>query len=328
LKIEGCAFNRGKKGTVRDDSRALVLIKLPDDVKKWFHDVFAALNIRVSAKVSRIPTTHEVSLDLTFVEHLSHVSAPIRFASEWIVRLETHFVGGLRHWFQWEIADVGVLIMYRYKGSLVRTKVALLQSKRLYPNGQHIDEDRVSMYETGFARLYHDETAHKALTARARLRTDKQSKYLALIVDDKQYTAIADFERSKKIPVHYLLYNPLRLPNLVTLPAEGNHGGSPTPCRVGARVIRATQLRQFLRTNAAGYQPQYADLLHAPFNARPSIAGWRLEHFIVDLLLGCHEGYIATGQNDERLADIFFRRGGPIAAAVAITIDAPVPFAD
>jgi hypothetical protein len=50
---------------------------------------------------------------------------------------------------------------------------------------------------------------------------------------------------------------------------------------------------------------------------------WRLEHFVVDLLLGCETGYIANSPNDSGLNYIFNRRTAPISAALALTIDAP-----
>jgi hypothetical protein len=49
--------------------------------------------------------------------------------------------GPLRHWRSWEVADIGVLVMFRRKGKLYKSKSALLQSKRLYPNEQPFEED-------------------------------------------------------------------------------------------------------------------------------------------------------------------------------------------
>ena len=46
--------------------------------------------------------------------------------------------------------------------------------------------------------------------------------------------------------------------------------------------------------------------------------------FVVDLLLGCRVGYVAEDLlRDEGLERVFYRRTGPIAAAIAVTIDAP-----
>lgn len=75
--------------------------------------------------------THETSLDLTVIEQLSQVASPLRFSGEWLVRLDTHYLGGGRHFGSWEIADLGVLVVFRRRGVVERVKVALLQSKRL-----------------------------------------------------------------------------------------------------------------------------------------------------------------------------------------------------
>jgi hypothetical protein len=66
---------------------------------------------------------------MTLIEQLSQYAAPFRFSSDWLVRLETHYLGGPRYWGIWEIADVGLLVVFRRKGVVERTKLALLQSK-------------------------------------------------------------------------------------------------------------------------------------------------------------------------------------------------------
>jgi hypothetical protein len=48
---------------------------------------------------------------MTFVEHFTQFGAPRRFGSGWTVRIDNHFLGGLRHWYRrWEIADIGLLV--------------------------------------------------------------------------------------------------------------------------------------------------------------------------------------------------------------------------
>jgi hypothetical protein len=72
---------------------------------------------------------------------------PRTLTSGWTVRIATHYLGGGRHYGEWngwerrwEVADIGVLVMFREAGKLRRTKVALLQSKRLYPDEQEFEE--------------------------------------------------------------------------------------------------------------------------------------------------------------------------------------------
>lgn len=88
----------------------------------------------------------------------------------------------------------------------------------------------------------------------------------------------------------------------------------------------AQQLRTALQDRPQGHSPAYHDLQHglaAPFALDQHRAGWRLEHFVVDLLLECETGYIANSPDDGGLNYIFNRRTGPISAALALTIDAP-----
>ncbi len=75
------------------------------------------------------------------------------------MQISTHYLGGGRHvsaWpglpRRWEI-DIGVLVLFRQHGRLIRSKVALLQSKRLYPDELEWDEDSPLDYMTGFGRL-------------------------------------------------------------------------------------------------------------------------------------------------------------------------------
>lgn len=85
-------------------------------VKNWLLSVFAEVNERASRKLSRIPTTHETSLDETVIEQLSQVACPFRFGNDWLVRIDTHYLGGGRHFGRWEIADLGVLVIFRRAG--------------------------------------------------------------------------------------------------------------------------------------------------------------------------------------------------------------------
>jgi hypothetical protein len=90
--------------------------------------------------------------------------------------------------------------------------------------------------------------------------------------------------------------------------------------------VPAQQLRTALDGQPEGHSPAYGELqreLAAPFTLAQHQAGWRLEHFMVDLLLNCETGYIASSPSDRGLNYIFNRRTGPISAAIALTIDAP-----
>lgn len=288
-------------------------IELPPDVIEYIRGVFATCNERTSAKLTRMPTTHETSLDLTFIEALSQFSAPHRTDSEWIVRLDAHYLGGGRHFGEWEIADIGFIVVFRRSGSVQRRKIALLQSKRLYPQEQGFEEDSAVDYMIGFARLMQGDDNDLAAMEDRTFSFSKTCRYKAFKVRDGQYKRIEAYEQQHSIPVHYLLYHPLILPWSQVIPVRGN---GPLPlCGLGAQVKRARDVRAALTSVAENSSPAFSDL-HL-------VTGWNLESFVADELLRCREGYIAQGGQDPGLFQVFNRRSGPIAAAIAVTIDEP-----
>ena len=128
----------------------------PRDVVDYVRNVFVVCNRRIGRKIAAVPNASEQSLDLTMIEHLSQYSAPTILPSDWTVRIDIHYLGGRRHFDRWEVADIGVLLFLRRAGKLVRSKVALFQSKRLYPDSGDIDEEEAADYHVGFARLVPD----------------------------------------------------------------------------------------------------------------------------------------------------------------------------
>lgn len=307
-------------------------IPIPADVRDWLRAVFAGCNERVSSTITQVPTIHEVPLDMTFIQHFLAVSSPRRLPSGWTVEVSTHYLGGGRHFApwddwptRWEIADIGLLIVFRQSGKVLRSKVALLQSKRLYPDEQDFDEESPLDYMVGFGRLFHSDDDWAAVTEPRRFSFTTDSHYRALMTGVPQYDAIATYETQRNIPVYYLLYNPRQIPSSAIIPLAGEPELTGT-CEVGCRVVPATQLRRALADNTIGHSPTYGELhasLGEPFSPDTHPAGWRLEHFVIDLVLDCQAGHVAASRDDGGLNYIFNRRTGPISAALAVTIDAP-----
>jgi hypothetical protein len=295
---------------------------LPPAVTRWINSVFLNTNKVVTRKLSEIPTVHEPSLDMSFVESLSRVPVPPPIAG-WRVQIQTHFLGGRALFMNWEIADIGLLVFIRQGGRLVRSKLALLQSKRLYPDEiKQLPDDRLR-YEIGFATLSQsDEDYERALQPRAFHFTDK-SRYGAFVIEDRQHNAVRDYQKDKGIPVYYMFYNPFSIPWTQTVPvSKAVLGRAPT---VGIRVVPAETLFKKLAGLSAGQSPSFGDVasLAGEFGTKKNRAGWRLEYFMAELLVPCHEGYITTDRDDRALFEVFFRRSAPITAAIAIGVDAP-----
>jgi hypothetical protein len=298
---------------------------LPVDAVKWLRYVFRECNSRVSTKLSRIPTNHESSLDFTFIESLTHFESPFKTASGWIIRIETHYLGGWRQFRQWEIADIGLIVTLRQHGRLRAAKTVLLQSKRLYPNELNFDEDKKIDYEVGFGRLFHPADPFQVAGRNRSFTFTVSSQYKALLKDDNQYLAIEQYEKIVGVPVYYLLYNPRQIPWTTSIPIVSIRPKRVGPVKIGARVLPATNLRNSVAARSPGYSPAFLNLLSlpSPFNSKSHAGGWKLEHFIVDLVLGCKAGHLAKDQNDLPLHAVFARRDAPISAAIGITIDAP-----
>jgi len=295
------------------------MLPIPTDVTEWIRKVFRECNERITEKLSNNPNLPEESLDLTWIEHLSQYASPVTLGSSWTIKIETHYLGGLRHFRNWEIADLGVLMFFRRAGALERSKVALLQSKRLYPSNNTVqEEDRID-YKIGFARLADPESLQQSVAVQAEFQFDDSCRYGALSAKSDQVKAIADYQKQNKTPVYYQFYNPWRIPFTQRIPLSQFKRPS-GKLNLGTRVIPARDVHKLLASYVAGQKPTLADIEGlcpgAPY-------GWTLEHFIADLLLGCVEGSIFTSISEERIQNLFYRRSGPISAAIAISIEAP-----
>jgi hypothetical protein len=293
--------------------------RIPEDVTEWVRIVFRECNERITEKLSNNPNLPEESLDLTWIEHLSQYASPVTLSSSWTVKIETHYLGGLRHFHNWEIADIGVLIFFREAGALNRSKVALLQSKRLYPSNNTVqEEDRID-YEIGFARLADPESLQQSVAVEAEFQFDDACRYGALAAKSEQVKAIASYQKQNKTPIYYQFYNPWRLPFTQRIPLS-QFKRPAGKLRLGTRVIPARDVHTLLARYVAGQKPTLAELKDlCPDHSY----GWPLEHFVADLLLGCVEGSIFKDISEERIQNLFYRRSGAISAAIAISIEAP-----
>jgi hypothetical protein len=292
--------------------------EIPGDVLSWIRQVFAQGNSRVTEKLVRNPNLHEESLDLTWIEHLSRFSAAERFPSKWVARIESHYLGGLRHFRNWEIADIGLLVFLRLAPGSYVNKVALFQSKRLYPNGVPIREEIPLDHEIGLARLADPEFLALPVGPSTKFRFTEDSRYGALRRDSNQVGAIADYQKEVGLRVYYQLYNPWTVPFTQQIPLAGYVPPEGAP-ELGVRVLPAQAVHGKL-DQQAGATPRLRDF--ADLSPLPS-HGWRLEDFVCDELLACREGDRFDSPNDYKIERLFYRRTGAIAAAISVTIEAP-----
>lgn len=290
-------------------------------MRQVFHDC----NDRISRKLSRIPNLHETSLDHSFIEHFTHYCRPVKMESEWTVRFDCHFIGGGRHYMRWEVADVGILVVFRQKGRVLRSKVTLLQSKRLYPNESPTVQTNPLDRDLGFNYLFMNDERWAELNAPRTFTFSAESKYRALKVGDGQYKAIEKYEQKYRIPVHYLLYNPLTIPWSVSFPITLD-GDQVAECDVGCRIVPSKQVRKAIALLSIDRPPSYGELsrmLGQPFTSAECKGGWRMESYVVDELLSCKDGLIDETPQYAELTRIFSQKTQPIHSAMTITFDMP-----
>ena len=257
---------------------------------------------------------------MTIVEFLSQYSGPRAVAPGWFVRIDVYCLGGLQHYYGWEVGDIGVLVFAKRGGRVLANKVAVLQSKRLYPNKGAVIELTREDYNMGFGTLLPGGGAAAPLSGHYSFPFTESSKYRALLIDDDQYKAIREYEEQRHIPMHYLLYNPWVLPVTYTFPVSG----SPKLGRMGngsARVTPAAPLRAVLSSKPKGYAPSFRDLRHVVSNEVQHASGWRLERFMAELVMRCQQGRVFQSLQEDDIFALFNRRSGPIAATVAVTVE-------
>jgi hypothetical protein len=293
---------------------------LPADVIEWVRTVFSTGNARVSDKLDRNPNVPEESLDLTWIEHLSQSSSPVRLPSDWTVQVETHFLGGLRHWGRWEIADIGLLLFADLSPTVAIRKVALLQSKRLYPSAGSVEEETVSDYAIGIGRLADPEVLQRPLSLAREFEFTEDCRYGALVAGSEQVERITEYEDAVGLKVYYQLYNPSTLPFRQRIPLEGQ-GSAVGSITHGVRVIRANRLHPLLDSLPQHARPSVRDL--SGIEGLNDGIGWRLESFVADEWLGCREGDEFGSVGDDPIQRLFYRRSGPISAAISIRVQAP-----
>ncbi|MEO1585583.1 MAG: hypothetical protein AAFR96_13560 [Planctomycetota bacterium] len=167
-------------------------------------------------------------------------------------------------------------------------------------------------YEIGMARLDDPELDSVSLFELVDFEFNDGCRYEAIKQESDQIHAIDSYMSNQSIPVYYQLYNPPSLPLAVRLPLCERPQVDPNP-QTGIRILRATDVH--LQVSALSRSPSVSDFVASD--------QWRLENFVADELLACREGHRYERRDDPSIQNLFYRRNGPISAAVAISLEAP-----
>jgi len=295
---------------------------IPQEVIDYIRTIFADANDRVSRALTVQPATPEESLDTHLIGLLS-TTPPMFFAqSKAGVVVESHWLGKRHMWRSWEVADIAFLITVRVAGMIAARKVTLLQMKRLYSEELAGAELERYDHELGIGRIFDKSERIVPLFPQRVFRFTPESKYAMVKAADRQVTVIDDYAKWKNIEVFYGLYNPMTVPFTGKYPWDYS---TPLPSTntVGCRVMPSTNVHGVLSKMQKGQSPSYADLTFAPFFEPDGVSGhgWRLENFIADEVLNCRRGMLFTGSFDQTFRELMYERTGPLASAIAITID-------
>jgi hypothetical protein len=297
------------------------MYQLPSTVLNYLKGHFANCNDHLSKSLSLFPGIREESLDNNFIAYFSNIGGPVKVDPNWTVRFEAHFIGGGRHYYTWEVADIGLMVIFRRNGKIIRSKMAFLQSKKLYANNLKTPQ-RDPYGRMGMGRLLDTDEEHLEIVRTKTLQFKEASKYKAFKKDSEQQEGMSSFQRRFGINMYYLFYNPVIIPHTIVSPLEGIIDLPSN--EIGCRVMTKDFLDEALKIHPKNHVPSYGDIkymLTGEFINDEHTGGWRFEYFIVDLLIGCKEGLIDDSPNFKTLQELLYQKSSPISAALSITID-------
>src|SRR5260370_39282754 len=111
------------------------------------------------------------------------------------------------------------MVFFRGGGKVLRSKLAFLQSKKLYARPLKLQEYD-PYFRVGMGRLLVTEDEHSELVQPKLLKYTEASRYRALKLGSKQQGAIEAFSARFGVAIHYLLYNPSVIPWGIKTPVE------------------------------------------------------------------------------------------------------------
>ncbi len=301
---------------------------IPTDVVGWFRGVFLDANKRVCERLENLPNIRETSLDDGLVEALIPNCAPTLLSSGAIVRMDTHNIGGLRRlgpvpWEldyltrrRWETADIAILVFIYRGNTLVGKKIGLLQSKRLFPANNDVEEDDEITFQYGMNAFLHRENKQAVATLHRNFHFNRDCLYGAIKSGADQCNQIDRINVEFGKTVYYLLYNPHSLPVRISYPLQQRIVVNDID--IGCRVYDSEVVHRVLSGLAKGKSPSFSMIENAS-NGK----SWPLEVWAADLLLTCKVGEQFDDARDGRVRYFLERRSGPIGAALAVSITLP-----
>jgi len=290
---------------------------IPDDAIAWFHNAFADANRKVAEALVNVPNIRETSLDDTFIQALIPHSAPTLLDSGVLVRMDIHNIGGLRRMWRWEVADIGILVFVIRARRIIARKIGFLQAKRLYPTNDLVDDEDPTGFQYGMNAFLKRDPSPLSMALSQRFEFHSQCRYGAIQAKSDQVLSINNFSQQSGYPVHYLLYNPHKLPIMISYPVSKRQVLRRVPA-VGCRVVPAPTIHSLLSRLTKGSTLTFQQIQHHAGNDF-----WQVQHWAADLMLSCKVGREIGPEDEEIVRRMIERRAGPIGAAIAMNIELP-----
>jgi hypothetical protein len=200
------------------------------------------------------------------------------------------------------------------RDNLICRKIGFLQSKRLYPKNNDVDDtDPVGFFYGMNAFLKRGEKSPLG-TLHRMYDFDEQCIYGEIKAQSDQIKVISDFNKRFGTAVYYMLYNPPDLPCSVQYPVMARQSVSAP--KIGCRVHSASDIHSAVAPLKKGAAPSYGMV------AASTNSDWRVEDWVSELL-SCKVGRQFDQTDDEMLRRLVVRRSGPIGAAILISIALP-----
>jgi hypothetical protein len=299
--------------------------QIPNDVIEFTRGIFAQPNLRATTTLARQPAAHEVMLDFQLIAALDEVG-PCLLGSGVAIDIETHWIGGRRHYNGREVADIVILVVLRRGDRLLWRKVALLQSKRLWP--REIPGVQMELNDIGIIRRLVDQNEGIPTRTNARrFHFTNECVYKEMAESSIQVEVIEEYVNKYNIPVFYSFYNPPTMPFQGTIPrlVSGNQAFADN--QLGCRVLTSQDVHAALWRLSFSREPRFIEMTRqasATTVADPyDNHGWRLETFVADEVMRCREGRLFERADDPDLYVLLYERPFPISSLVQISIDLP-----
>ncbi|MGO7018576.1 hypothetical protein [Rhizobium leguminosarum] len=254
-------------------------------------------------------------MDDALIEALIPSSAPRLLPSGAVVEMDIHNIGGLRRVYTWETADIAILVFVYRGSSVLAQKIGLLQSKRLYPENNDVQDDDPVGFKYGLNRFLRREPNSPLTMLNRQYDFNQDSRYGALKAGSEQVGVMDNLNTAFGEAVYYLFYNPSSLPVSTRYPVR-EYLRCEKP-EIGCRVVSTKSVDVALGQLKEGASPSYAEVANAAGDNQLRLESW------VSELLKCKVGQRFDESKETLVGRLLERRSGPIGAAIAISVVLP-----